>query len=179
MATIWVISDTHFGHGNTITKFKRADGSPLRDFASVEEMDETMVDRWNAVVRPSDHVWHLGDVTMKQSLLSIVKRLRGHLRLVRGNHDIFRTRKYIEAGFQEILGCRVFDGLLFTHIPVHPSSFERFAANVHGHLHANTLPGRYINVCVEHTNYGPVSLEELKARAARNAEAAACIASTC
>jgi hypothetical protein len=39
MANIFVISDTHFGHSGIIT-FKKEDGSPLRNFESVEEMDE-------------------------------------------------------------------------------------------------------------------------------------------
>ena len=47
MANIFFISDTHFGHAG-ILSFKREDGSPLRDFLSVEEMDEHMVERWNS-----------------------------------------------------------------------------------------------------------------------------------
>ena len=42
MPTTFLISDTHFGHEKTCTVFKREDGSPLRPFASAEEMDEAM-----------------------------------------------------------------------------------------------------------------------------------------
>jgi calcineurin-like phosphoesterase family protein len=52
---IFVISDTHFGQAKAIEYFGRP-------FASREEMDETMIERWNAVVRPQDIVYHLGDV---------------------------------------------------------------------------------------------------------------------
>ena len=58
----FVISDTHFGHTNSWEKFKLSDGSPLRPFSSTEEMDETMIERWNAKVKQQDTVYHLGDV---------------------------------------------------------------------------------------------------------------------
>jgi calcineurin-like phosphoesterase family protein len=52
--TIWFTSDSHFGH-DAIRRL--AD----RPFASLDEMDTALVDRWNGVVRPGDTVWHLGD----------------------------------------------------------------------------------------------------------------------
>lgn len=179
--TIWFISDTHFGHANLVTTFTREDGSPVRAFSSVQEMDEIMIARWNAVVRPTDHVYHLGDVAMRKDVLDrVMPRLPGHLRLVRGNHDIFKTRIYLRY-FEEIVGMRVFDRLLFSHIPVHPESLGRFAANIHGHTHHRCLPAvtkyhrvngvedqarpytvPYLNICVERTDYRPVSLEEIR-----------------
>lgn len=161
MANLYFISDTHFGHANML-KFLREDGTPLRSFESVQEMDERIVDRWNSVVRPQDHVYHLGDVAMKQSEIATVGRCNGHKRLVRGNHDIYKTKKYLEY-FDEIYGIRVLDNILFTHIPVHPESLGRFKANAHGHIHAQKSPeGKYINLSVEAINYTPVALEDLK-----------------
>lgn len=137
----WVISDTHFSHRNSWEKFKRADGSPLRPFASNEEMDETMIERWNAVVKPQDHVYHLGDVVIAKRALQLVKRLNGHIRLIRGNHDIFKDHEYREVGIEQIHGVRVFvDKFILSHIPLHPDSVtDRFRVNVHGHLHANEV----------------------------------------
>ncbi len=168
-STIYLISDHHFGHEN-ILKFTRADGSYLRSFASVEEMDEFMIEAWNSVVRPQDHVYHLGDVAMKQqSVNRMMPRLNGHKRLVRGNHDIFDTKMYMRH-FDEIYGVRVFDKLLLSHIPVHPESIKPGWTNVHGHLHSNSsytpftphLGPRYYNVSVEVLNYVPRSLEQVR-----------------
>lgn len=80
--TVFHTSDTHFGHKNIITYCDRP-------FASVEEMDEGMVDRWNAVVRPEDSVYHYGDVAMGKISTSIlhVARLNGNKFLIPGNHD--------------------------------------------------------------------------------------------
>lgn len=61
----------------------------MRPFTSTEEMDETMVDNWNRVVRPQDKVYHLGDIAMsKRPLHAIMPRLNGEKVLIKGNHDI-------------------------------------------------------------------------------------------
>jgi calcineurin-like phosphoesterase family protein len=162
--TLWFTSDPHFGHAN-ILKMTGDDGKLIRPgFSCIEDMDNFIVERWNAVVRISDHVYILGDVTMDRKQLPSLNRLNGHLRLVRGNHDIFHTRYYLQY-FKEIYGSRVLDKLIFTHIPIHPNSMGRFTANVHGHLHQNASPpGPYFNVCVEQTDYRPLTLEEIKER---------------
>ena len=164
MANIYLISDTHFGHANAL-KFLRADGvTPMRSFSCVEEMDQRMIDNWNRVVKPSDHVYHLGDVALKrQDVDRVMPQLHGHLRLVRGNHDIFKTALYARY-FDEIYGVRVLDDIIFSHIPVHPLSIkERWHGNCHGHLHEkDEYPGRYLNVAVERINYTPIALEDVK-----------------
>ena len=185
MANRFVISDTHFGHTNSWEKFKLPNGDPLRPFTSTEEMDETMVERWNAVVRPQDTVYHLGDVVINKKSLHHVNRLNGKKRLVRGNHDIFRDTDYRDAGFESLYGVRVFvDQFILSHIPLHPDCVtERFRVNVHGHLHANEvmekfqvtgddmypyederIDPRYLCVSVEHTDYRPLSFDEVEAR---------------
>lgn len=161
--TIWLTSDTHFGHAN-ILRFTGTDGLPIRPgFASVEEMNEAIVERWNALVKPKDHVYHLGDVAMKCSatqMIAIGKRLRGHKRLVLGNHDKFNITAYREAGFQAIYGMRRLFEVWLTHAPLHPGSIGKAIGNVHGHIHEKPSPaGPYLNVSVERTNYTPVALE--------------------
>ena len=165
MVKVWFISDTHFGHMNML-KFTKADGTLVRpEFDDVETMDRFMVDKWQSTVQPQDHIYHLGDVSMGQPGLAWIKQLHGHKRLVRGNHDIFKTKFYIQAGFEEIYGSRVLGNVLFTHIPVHPACMGRFKGNAHGHIHANPdLPGRYLNLSVEAIGYTPIILEEVVAR---------------
>lgn len=181
MLNRFFISDTHFGHKNILT-FKRNDGSPLREFATIEDHDEYMVDQWNKVVRPIDKVYHLGDAVINRRNLPILARLNGKKRLVRGNHDIFKTKEYMQY-FEEVLAYRVFNEYDFicSHIPIHTASLSRWKANVHGHTHSNVvnvphtfLKGggrvdehpdrRYVCVSVEHTEYRPLHLDELLKR---------------
>lgn len=172
MANIFGISDTHFKHAN-ILKFLLADGSRMRPFSSVEEMDEFMIQEWNKIVRPQDKVYHFGDVAMARDGIAQVGRCNGHKRLVRGNHDSYPD-KYYTPYFEAIYGTRVIDGLLFSHIPVHPESLRHGTTNVHGHVH-NNVPAlhfgpNYLNISVEVTEYRPLSLEEIKQRARKQLE---------
>lgn len=181
----FVISDTHFSHRNSWEKFKRADGSPLRPFTSNEEMDETMIERWNSKIQSHDTVYHLGDVVIARKNLQLVKRLNGRKILVRGNHDIFRDDDYREVGFEQIHGVRVFvDKFILSHIPLHEQCVTgRFKVNVHGHLHSNQImrtrtnmvhgymtglitepDPRYLCVSVENTDYAPLHFDEVEAR---------------
>ena len=182
MPSVWLISDTHFGHEKTCTVFKREDGSPLRPFSSAEEMDEAMIARWNDRVRPHDKVYHLGDVVISRKHLTTLGRLNGDKVLIRGNHDIFQLRDYTKY-FRDIRGYHVMNGLILSHIPVHCDSLGRFGTNIHGHLHANRvmkprgvnarsgeilygteIDPRYHCVCVEHTDFAPVLFEDVLKR---------------
>jgi calcineurin-like phosphoesterase family protein len=181
MPATFLVSDTHFGHEKTCTMFKRADGTPLRPFKTVEEMDEEMVRRWNERVGKKDKVYHLGDVVINRKYLEILGRLNGDKVLIRGNHDIFKLEDYTKY-FRDVRGYHVMNGMIFSHVPVHPESLGRFGVNVHGHLHyqrvkkivgvdkagtftySDEIDPRYHCVCVEQTDYTPITLEEVKKR---------------
>jgi calcineurin-like phosphoesterase family protein len=109
MANTFIISDTHFGHQG-ILGFKAPDGiNKLRDFSSVEEMDEHIIERWNSVVRDQDKVYHLGDVAMRKEHIATMSRLNGKKTLIMGNHDIFDSREYLQY-FENVRAYKVFDG---------------------------------------------------------------------
>lgn len=167
MANIFVIADTHFGHEKACTEFKRADGTPLRPFASAKEMDEYMLEQWNATVRAKDKVYHLGDVAIAKKNLKILSLLNGDKVLVKGNHDIFKPQDYLPY-FRDIRAYVIQNKYLLSHIPVHPSSLDRWSGNIHGHLHYNRvldlrgkIDPRYYCVSAEHTNYVPVPIESV------------------
>lgn len=172
---IWVISDTHFNHANILT-FKGTDGKLIRpDFDSVEDMNETMIDRWNSVVKEGDKVYHLGDVYMgsQNDAETVLSRLNGTKRLIVGNHDvIYGKGNPLQKFFKKIYLWRSFKelGLLLTHVPVHPDHIGSDRVNVHGHIHEKTvtlgdsIDQRYHCVCVEHTNYTPVNIDELRVK---------------
>lgn len=166
MSNIWVTSDTHFGHENIISYCDRP-------FSSVEEMDEKLIENWNSVVKPSDKVYHLGDVFFGGNPRLTLGRLNGKKRLVVGNHDRIKHIVPLKV-FEKIVMWRAMGdlGLLFTHVPVHESVINervsrsgkrRVYKNVHGHIHQNKAPSdSHICVCVEQTNYTPVHIDELR-----------------
>jgi calcineurin-like phosphoesterase family protein len=176
MPSVFLVSDTHFGHTG-VCRFVRNDGvTKLRPWDTAEEMDEFMVAAWNERVRPTDKVYHLGDVVINRKALGIMRRLNGDKVLIRGNHDIFKDTDYREH-FRELRAYHVMNGMILSHIPIHSESLGRFGVNIHGHLHANRvmLPGfngkitdivdvRYHCVCVEQTDFAPILFEDVVKR---------------
>ena len=179
MPSVWLASDHHFGHEKTCTVFKRADGSPLRPFASAEEMNEVMIQRHNERVRPNDKCYFLGDVVINRKFLNVLGRLNGDKVLIRGNHDIFKLEDYTQY-FRDIRSYHVMNGLILSHVPVHSDSLARFGCNLHGHLHANRvmkargvdaktgdilytteIDPRYFNVSVEQIDFAPILFEDV------------------
>lgn len=182
MPSVWLVSDTHFGHSG-VCRFTRGDGvTKLRPWDDPDEMDEAMIQLWNERVKPTDKVYHLGDVVINRRALKTLHRLNGDKVLIRGNHDIFRDDEYREY-FRELRAYHVMNGMILSHIPVHEASLGRFGVNIHGHLHANRvmkatgchartgeitygneIDPRYHCVCVEQTDFAPVLFEEVIAR---------------
>lgn len=162
MSEIFFVADTHFGHRNII-KFQ-----DTRPFASIEEHDEALVELWNSVVGKRDVVYHLGDTVFGKRNLPILERLRGHKRLILGNHDQYRITEYLRY-FKKVRAVHVYQVLpevraVLSHIPIHPQQLEsRFQLNIHGHLHQTCLDdSRYVNVCCDHTGLKPVNLDAIK-----------------
>jgi calcineurin-like phosphoesterase family protein len=171
MPSVFLTSDTHFGHLG-VCKFMQADGvTKLRPWDSPEEMDEEMVKRWNETVKPTDKVYHLGDVVINRKALKIMHRLNGDKVLIKGNHDIFKLEDYTEH-FRDIRSYHVMNGMILSHIPLHPQQLQRFGTNIHGHLHSNrvmrtdqygvtTIDPQYFSVCVEQTDFRPILFEDV------------------
>ncbi|MFN4088850.1 MAG: metallophosphoesterase family protein [Alphaproteobacteria bacterium] len=160
--TVFFTADTHFGHAGVIGLFRRP-------FASVAEMDATLLARWNERIRPDDEVWHLGDfavgvpATGMQALLSA---LNGHKHLIAGNNDAEPTRTLrgwtSVAPYAEIAvdGTR----LVLCHYPFRSwNGMHRGVVDLHGHSHGRLkgLP-RQIDVGVDCWNFAPVTLAEIR-----------------
>ena len=114
MSTVFFTSDTHFYHHN-ILKFE----PETRPFGTVEEMNEEIVKRWNSIVGPRDHVWHLGDVLFGTAdNIKIISRLNGTKHLVMGNHDELDAGLYRKY-FKSVQAIKKKYGVVMSHVPIH------------------------------------------------------------
>lgn len=179
----WVTADHHFGHANII----RFCGRP---FESVREMDQAMIDRWNAVVGPEDVVYHLGDFTLTDNLKPWIHALTFKtLHVVPGGHDWRWMKGFCPDAFDyrvEVLPPLM--TLEFPSIGKHPRvvvlchypmlSWDRShygSLHLHGHSHG-TIPddlsgdtqlppgkkrGRRVDVGVDRWDFSPVPLGSL------------------
>lgn len=167
---IWLISDTHFNHENIINYCNRP-------FANAKEMNEAIRENWNSAVKDGDIVYHLGDLYMGKypdenySMERFITSLKGRKRLILGNHDNGKDQ-VIQKTFQKVSVWRMFVeyGILLSHVPIHPGSFRhKCEFNVHGHTHDNDVVDengipdpRYINVCVDKTNFTPINIDSVR-----------------
>jgi calcineurin-like phosphoesterase family protein len=168
MPNVFLISDTHFGHHN-MYNFTLHDGTRVRhEFENVTEGDLAMIQNWNKVVGKKDKVYHLGDVFINRKAKFILNELNGDKVLIKGNHDIFKLNDYTEF-FRDIRAYHVLDKMIISHVPIHRESLGKFVGNVHGHLHRGVVldneknpDSMYQSVCVEHINYTPIELSEVR-----------------
>lgn len=156
----YAIADLHLGHGEKITQF--------RPFASAAEHDQFVVDKINARVNPRDTLFLLGDIVIREEGWEYLKQIKcQRLVLVPGNHCGERTPIRPEF-FSRISGAESRQlpisrrTVVMTHIPIHPSCLDRWAINIHGHLHADSIDDpRYVCVSCEAVNYTPIDMESI------------------
>jgi len=170
--TDWFTSDTHFGHKN-ILKY-----CPGRPFEDIEDMNEGLIERWNAKVDPADHVYHLGDFAFlpHDKTEEVLKRLKGNIHLILGNHDRGFESNDLQHYLQSIQTYKEFPtkkygkSVVMFHYPIESwNKMHHGAVHMHGHLHStsghhpcNVMPNR-IDVGVDaHPDCAPWSWEEIQ-----------------
>ena len=183
MADIWLIADLHLSHTNLVKGWDDTGVGPRGHFRDINDHDDTIIGNWNRTVKPEDTAYILGDVAMSKRGLELVARLHGHKRVVLGNHDQEKSAVYARL-FERVCGAKTLDGMVLTHVPVHPMALNRKAmqVNVHGHMHdhwVTDVPSvrdqaryrgkilapdhRYRCVSCEQVAYTPIHIDTIKA----------------
>jgi calcineurin-like phosphoesterase family protein len=162
--TTWFTSDTHFGHAAILRL-------AARPFESVAAMDAEMIRRWNAVVKPTDTVWHIGDFSHKSaaSVADYCRQLHGKIHLVAGNHDrhIVAGQRDAFASIHDLVEIEISGHtLILCHYPMREwDKAWRGAWHLHGHVHGrfDTEPlGRSLDVGVDSRDYTPINVEQIE-----------------
>lgn len=168
---IFFTADTHFGHRNILALCNRP-------FATIEEMNETMIDRWNDRVSGADTVYIVGDMFFRCSdAETILKRLRGKKRLIVGNHDSSWINKVdLNRYFISVDNLlEISDGkhaLTLCHYPLLTWKHAQKSFMIHGHIHADTTSDYFPLICsranvlnagVDVNGFAPVTFDELVA----------------
>lgn len=164
--SVFVSSDLHLGHRKMLG---------TRNFSSVEEMDETILERWNRKIRSTDTVYLLGDVSFHKEprASELLERLHGVLHLVKGNHDKMLSAKALErfsgvSYYKEVYGLLRRQPVIMHHYPhmtwknAHHGSWM-----LHGHCHGSLVETKTTRLDVgidTHKNLEPWSWEEILQR---------------
>lgn len=158
---VWFASDHHFGH-----ELMRK----MRNFDTIQEHDQALIDAHNKVVGKDDDVYFLGDFVFKASKEweYYSRQLNGNLHLVRGNHDKIElgenlkgfkwVKDYHEERFPNLASPnwrteKHINFVLF-HYPIYCWHWNNQGAiHPHGHTHLNVQEtevsrGKTLDVCV-------------------------------
>ena len=169
---VFFTSDLHFGHANIIKHCNRP-------FSSVEEMDRTLIENWNARVSEGDNIYILGDLMFKNTNPPeyYLKRLKGRKHLIIGNHDLsWINDELLKKYFVSV------DNLLYMttgkvqctlcHYPMLLWPHHKKCYMVFGHIHNDTKTDCWdyiaksevmFNAGVDVNNYFPVTFDEMVA----------------
>lgn len=156
---IWFTADTHFGHKNIIEYCNRP-------FASVEEMDETIINNINAVVKPEHTIYHLGDFSFGGTFHYRSKINCKNVHLILGNHDklkMLEKRCFSTVSMiKEVRYAKQFIVLCHYGMRVWNKSHHG-SWSLYGHSHG-TLPPiqNSMDVGVDCHDYQPLSFDDVK-----------------
>lgn len=174
---IYLTSDLHFNHNREFIW-------KARGFTSVQEMNEEIIERYNALVRPDDDVYVLGDSSLgggdEQILAAnkaLIERLNGKLHIIRGNHDTGRRVTMYES-CKNVVGPVLYADMIhykgyhfyLSHFPtltgnLEKESLKQCTCNLFGHTHQTTnfhldIPYMY-HVGVDSHDCKPVLLDDV------------------
>lgn len=132
----------------------------------MEEMDLALIENWNKVVGPEDHVYHLGDFAWRDHL-HYKSKLNGHIHWVLGNHD--RTSEAVKNQFtstHDLHICTVDKQKLFLfHYPCVTWWHKGYGTwHLYGHVHGGYTRAdeASLDVGVDCHNYRPISFKEVR-----------------
>jgi calcineurin-like phosphoesterase family protein len=141
---------------------------------STEDNDATLTANIVEVLTKRDTLIICGDVVFTQeaydNYFQQIIDTGAHIIIVLGNHDGEKPERkailrQMAAAGVELQGMLKKQGFWITHAPMHPYEL-RGKKNIHGHMHDQLIRGedgqldtRYLNVCVEHTEFKPVKLQ--------------------
>jgi calcineurin-like phosphoesterase family protein len=189
---IFFTSDTHYSHTNIcrgVSNWRDENGNvpthQTRDFETLEQMNDKIVESINSVVGENDTLFHLGDWSFGgfDNIEEFRNRINcKNIHLILGNHDhhIERNKGDIQRLFSSVnqylrLQVSVYPGttlyagevdLVLMHYPI--ASWHNMNDNVihlHGHVHLppdkKLSQGKAMDVGVDGNNMVPYSLGEI------------------
>lgn len=137
----------------------------IGDYFWIHWHNEMLITYWNETVDDNDVVWFLGDFAFKnnETAKEIGHRLKGHKRMVQGNHDRETLSFYYSCGFEYVSSYPIIlkKKFLLSHAPFEKAG-ELF--NIYGHVHSHegfkTSTANSHCVCVERQGFKPIQIRE-------------------
>lgn len=159
---IYATSDLHFHH-KKILEYES------RPFSSIAEMNETLIENWNQLVKPEDTIYIIGDFSFgrEQETQNLLERLKGKKHLIFGNHDKLSPKclsKFESSSIYRELKYKGHTFVMF-HYPIYSWNKKHHGSiHLHGHTHSRPMEFKHpnlINVGVDVQNFRPINLDDI------------------
>lgn len=160
--TIFFTSDMHLGHKNIIEYSKRP-------FSSVDEMDASIIEHYNSVVKPGDTVYDLGDFSFRNPKIYLDQLNVQPIR-IKGSHDhdlkddaprmlVLSLKDLVVLSEQLVYAMSI----TLCHYAMRSWEQSHYGTwHLFGHHHGMLPPyGLSFDVGVDCWNFYPVSLEDV------------------
>ena len=179
---VWITSDTHYGHKNIVrgtTNWRTQDGEvpvdSTRDFQTIDQMNNRLVDGINNVVGQDDTLIMLGDVSFGgfDNIGIFLERLVCHnIHLILGNHDthIENNRDYVQGRFlsvQHYMEANISGkDFVLCHYPFQSwHGLAKGVIHLHGHVHLGSERkfgnGKKMDVGVDGNGLDPYDISDI------------------
>lgn len=179
---VFITSDCHFSHKNLVrgvTNWRTQNGkiptNSTRDFNTIEEMNQRLVDNINNVVGQDDTLIMLGDVAFggfDNIGLFLDRLICKNIHLIIGNHDhhIENDRGNIQDRFlsvQHYMEVNIDDeNFVLCHYPLQSwHGLNKGVIHLHGHIHSGYKNkfgnGKKMDVGVDGNNMQPYKITEI------------------
>lgn len=179
---LWFTSDTHYNHSNIVSATTQwTDPVTCREFTSLEQMNNTLVNNINEKVEQDDILFHLGDWSFGG--FEQIQKFRNQIicknvHIITGNHDhhIERNKEGIQSIFSSVnkyleLTVKWDGGILWSdeksfvlmHYPIASwNNMARGAIHLHGHVHFEADKrigkGKMMDVGVDGNGLHPINM---------------------
>ena len=179
---VFITSDTHYAHKNIcrgVTNWRTQDGEvpvgSTRDFETIEQMNERLVNAINNVVGQDDTLIMLGDVSFggfENIGIFLDRLICKNIHLILGNHDhhIENDRENIQSRFlsvQHYLEVNINDkNFVLCHYPLQSwNGLNKGVIHLHGHSHLGHNKkfgnGKRMDVGVDGNDMVPYSIDAI------------------
>lgn len=164
---IYFTSDLHLNHDRDFIYVPRG-------FNSVHEMNEAIIYNWNNTITEEDTVYVLGDLMLgdNDDGIKLIKKLRGNIIVILGNHDTDKRIEYYNNCYN-IIDIKYADRIKYGKYVFYLSHYPTYVNNkndkpvwcISGHTHSNKIfqeefPNNY-NVSLDAHNNKLVSIDEI------------------
>ena len=179
---VWITSDPHYNHKNicrSVTNWRTQDGDVptynTRDFQSIDQMNDALVNNINFKVGQNDTLIILGDIAFGgfESIGQFLDRLVcKNIHLVLGNHDhhIRNNRENIQERFLSVsdyLQVKIYgQNFVMCHYPISSwNGLNKGVIHLYGHIHSGYKNkfgnGKKMDVGVDGNGYFPYKITEI------------------